>query len=87
MKHNLHVIMKHCISLTILTDFYSLFKIIVKSSFTTEKQLLIDVKAIKGLHNYNKITTNIYYVKTKRSIADKLTKLGSCDCLEEIPDT
>lgn len=56
-RHALEVIMDHYIPLTILTDSESLFKIIVKSTVTSEKRLMIDIKAITGAYDRNESTS------------------------------
>lgn len=87
-KHDLQVTMNYHIPLTVLTDSNSksFFKIIVKSTVTTEKRPMIDIKATREAYDCNKITI-IGWIRTNRHIADGLTKLERCDCLGELFDT
>lgn len=56
------------------------------STVTTEEGLMIDIKSTREAYNCNEIT-NISWTRTNRNIADGLTKLEKCDCLEDLLDT
>lgn len=52
-KTYLQVIINQNISLMILTDLESVFKVIFKSTVTTEKRLMIDVEATREAYDRN----------------------------------
>lgn len=85
-KHDQQVIFNHHISLAILKDLESLFKVIVKSNVTTEKRLIINIKATREAYGRHEIT-NIGWIRMKYNVADGLTKLGRCEILEELIDS
>lgn len=64
------------IPLTILTDSESLFKVIVKSSTTTEKRFMINIQAAREAFETYEID-NVGWIRTKDNIADGLTKTKS----------
>lgn len=74
------------IPLTIHSDSEIFFKIIVKSTITFKKTLMIDIKATRVALDKNEIL-NIGWVRTHKIIAKKLTKLTICEVLEKLLDT
>ena len=71
------------IPLSMFTDSESLFKVIIKSSTTTEKKLIIDVKAAPGAYDRAEIS-DIGWICSKDNPADGLTKAKRCDLLEHV---
>lgn len=70
------------IKLTMLTDSMSLFKVMVNSSITTEKRLMIDIAAARQAYERSDIYF-IGWIPAQSNIANGLTKLGVCATLDE----
>ena len=64
----------------------SLFEVIVNASTTTEKRLMIDIRAAREAYEKHEIE-HLGWVKSERNIADGLTKLGRCNALKELLNT
>ena len=86
MCHDLSTVMGKKMELTMVTDSMSLFKVIVNASTTTEKRLMIDIRAAREAYEKHEIE-HLGWVKSERNIADGLTKLGRCNALEELLNT
>ena len=61
------------IPLVLCTDFYSLYKGIIKLGTTAEKRLIIDIIALKELYEFKKIE-KIRWINNKNNPADAITK-------------
>lgn len=62
------------VPLTILTDSESLLKLIVKSSVTTEKRLMVNVRAAREAYERGDIR-NVGWIRSPDNMADGLTKI------------
>lgn len=69
-----------------LTDSNSLFKVIVKSSTTTERRLMIDVSATRAAYECCEINI-VGWIKSTHNVADGLTKIKRCDTIKDLLDT
>lgn len=78
-------IMGYDVPITMLTDSESLFKFIVRSK-TTERMLMIDVKAAREAFERIEIS-NMGWIRSDENIADGLTKTGNCKTLEDLINT
>ena len=56
MRHDLQRMLKRKIPLTMITDSEQLFKVIIKSTTTTEKRLMIDVETARAAYNEGEIS-------------------------------
>ena len=68
------------------TDSESLFKVIVKSTTTTEKRLMIDIKAGREAYDASEIS-DVGWVSSNDNPADGLTKEKRCSLLEKLLDS
>lgn len=59
-----------------LTDIKRLFLVIVKVSSTTERRLMIDIKAMREVYVRGEIN-DIGWISSEYHIADSITKLGT----------
>ena len=85
-RHDLRKILQKDVKLTLLTDSMSLFKVIINSSVTTEKRLMIDISAVREAYERSDIDF-IGWISSKNNIANGLTKLGVCATLVEFLET
>jgi hypothetical protein len=74
------------VPLTILTDSKSLFDVIIKSSTTSKRRLMIDITAVRNAYNDQELS-DVGFVRTKYNPADSFTKIGHCEALETIVKT
>lgn len=74
------------IPITILTDSESLLKIMVKSTTTTKKRLIIDIRAAKEAFKNSEISS-IGRIRSEENAADGLTKQKKCDAQESIMES
>ena len=81
-RHDLRNTLQKDIKLTLLTDSMSLFKVIVNSSITTEKRLMIHISAVREAYERSDMDY-IGWIPSKFNIANGLSKLGVCRTLSE----
>lgn len=85
-RHDLEDMFKKRIPITVLTDSDSLFRIIIKDSVTTEKLLMIDMKAARGDYHKQDFRA-VRWIFSTQNLANGLTKFDKrrplVDCLEE----
>jgi Reverse transcriptase (RNA-dependent DNA polymerase) len=86
LKHDLQVMLRQAVPLTILTDSKSLFDVITKSSTISERRLMIDITAVRNAYNAQELS-DVGFVRTKYNPADAFTKLGFCESLDTIIKT
>ena len=79
-RHDLQRLLKKDVRLTLLTDSMSLFKVIVNSTITTEKRLMIDISAVREAYEKSDIDF-IGWIPSNSNIANGLTKIGICPTL------
>lgn len=83
LKHDLEEILQSQVPLQILTDSKSLFDIITKSSTTTERRLMIDIKSVReGYENFD--ISDVGFIRSEHNPADSFTKIGNNNCLQYI---
>lgn len=82
-KRDLELILERSVRLQMFTDSKSLFDIITKCSSTTEKRLLIDVKAVREAYEKFEVS-DVGFVRTENNPADSFTKLKPNDALQRI---
>lgn len=75
----------HPIPLTMLTDSDSLFKIIVKSTETIEKRMIVDVRAAREAYVTGAIS-HVRWIRTHHNIVDGVTKMENSSVLEDFLD-
>ena len=86
LRHDLRNIISKDIPLTLVTDSESLFKVIVKSTTTTERRLMIDVKVAREAYARHDIS-DVGWLRSHNNPADGLTKIGKCTSLTRLLDT
>lgn len=64
-------------------DSESLFRMLVKSSTTAEKRLVIDIRATQEPYERGEIT-KIGWIRSKYSVSDGRTKITQCDVLDNL---
>jgi hypothetical protein len=70
------------IPMSMLTDSKGLFDVLVKTSSTQERRLMIDFAAAKQAYDSTEIS-DIGFIRSMHNLADGLTKRGSCKTLVE----
>lgn len=63
----------------------SLFNVIVKSTTTTEKRLMIDIHAVREAYDWREVG-NVGWIKSIDNLADGLTELAICQALTKFMD-
>ncbi len=66
-----------------LTDSKSIFDVIVKSSYTSDKRLMIDLASAKQAYKNMEIS-DIGFIRSEFNCADAFKKVGQCDVLERV---
>lgn len=80
MLHYLSKMTNQRITLNLIMDLESLFKVVVQSSTTPEKVLVIDIKACRKA--YNKGSTYTFgRVRSRSNVVDGLTKMNVTDLI------
>lgn len=90
LRHDLSNITKSKIPLSVITYWQSLFKLIILSSTTTEKRLMIDLQACREAYREGELDDAVYgvgWVKSENNIADDLTKLNKVDLIQKVMRT
>lgn len=82
-RHDLQRIIGKKLSLSIFTDSKCLFDVITKHTTTTEKRLMIDIKAVREAYERMEIS-DVGWIRSKDNPADALTKLTENAVLETI---
>ena len=82
-KKDMELMMNTPIPIVMLTDSLSLFDVITKSTITTEKRLMIDIKVVKDSYQRNELQT-IGFIRSESNPADALTKVKRCTILDQI---
>lgn len=83
LKMDLENILERKISLQMFTDSKSLFDIITKCSGTTEKRLLIDIKAVREAYERFEVS-DVGFVRSENNPADAFTKIKCNSALFKI---
>lgn len=78
--------MGRSVPIAILTDSHSLFNVMVKSTTTTEKRLMIDIEAAREAYARGEVS-NVGWVRSEDNLVDGLTKIKKCDALHELLQT
>ena len=86
MKHDLEDIFGRRVPLMMLTDSEALFRVVVRSSTTTEKRMMIDLQAAREAYCAQEID-DIGWIRSNDNPADGLTKVKRWDALTELLDT
>lgn len=85
-RHDLVQIIRRYVPLNMVTDSDSLFKVIVQSSHTTERRLMIDIQAGREAYQAREID-NIGWVRSDGNLADGLTKVNKVDLIQTVMRT
>jgi hypothetical protein len=75
LKHDLQRILGKELHLLMLTDSQSLFDVVTRSKYPTEKRLQIDLAGIREAYD-NREIANIGLIRSDFNVADGLTKVG-----------
>lgn len=86
LRHDLQRITGRKIPITMLTDSQSLFNVIVKASSTTERRLMIDIRATREAYMRGEIS-DVGWILSTDNIADAFTKLTPCKALDDLMST
>ena len=73
LQHELKGILKRTLKIRILTDSDTLFKVVIRNAATTEKRLMIDVKAAREAYNQG-IIEDVMWIRRDYNLADAMTK-------------
>lgn len=82
-KYDLQLMLGKVIPISMMTDSLSLFDVITKSTITTERRLMIDIKAAKESYQKNEIQ-DIAYIRSENNPADAITKIMKQSILDHI---
>ena len=82
-RHDIERILKRKIPLSMFTDSKSLFDVLIKNSYTTERRLMIDLNSARASYEANEIL-DVGFVRTDQNPADAFTKIGHCAALDRI---
>lgn len=74
------------VTLSIVTDSYSLFNLVVQSSTTTDRRLMIDIQAGRDAHKERSID-NMGWVKSDGNLADGLNEINKPDLIKLVMHT
>lgn len=80
LRFDLEKILGCRIPLTMLTDSESLFRVIIKSSITTEKKLMVDVRAAREAYHKVEIG-DVGWIRSTENLVDGLKKFAKCKAL------
>ena len=86
LRHDLEGIIGQQIPFSMFPDSESLINVIVKSTTTTEKRLMINVKAARKAYDRAEIS-DVGWICSENNLADGLTKAKRCDILERVLET
>lgn len=86
LRHDIENILGRKLSITMLTDSESLFKVIIKASTTTERRLMIDIRATREAYVREEIN-DVGWISSEDNIADAMTKLSPCKSLDNLMQT
>ena len=73
LQHDLKQILKRTLKIKILTDTETLFNVMIKNANTTEKRLMIDIKAAREAYNEG-IIEDIVWIRRQFNLAHAMTK-------------
>ena len=82
-KNDMELMITQPLPIVMLTDSLSLFEVITKSTITTEKRLMIEIKVVKDSYQCNEVQ-NIWFIRSGSTPADALTKIKRCKVLDQI---
>lgn len=85
-RYDIQKMVKQNVPLSMVTDSDSLFKVVVQSSTTTERRLMIDIQATREAYQERKID-NMGWVKSDGNIADGLTKINKMELIQHVMRT
>lgn len=85
LKTDLETMLSAKVPLIMMIDSDSVFKVIVKNTSTTEKRLMIDIRAAREAYESQEIS-DVGWIRGSDNPADGLTKPGRCEALENILD-
>ena len=80
-RYDLRKLLQKDVRHTLLTDSLSLFKVIINSTVTTEKRLMIDIAAVREAYERSDIDF-IYWIPSQFNLANGLTKFEICPTLQ-----
>ncbi len=86
LKHDLETLLKQVIPIQIMTDSKSLFDVIIKSTKTAERKLIIDIAACREAYERHKKRC-IAHIKSQYNLADCFTKIMLPTQLMEVMKT
>lgn len=81
LRHDIEEMVGRNISLTILTDSESFFKVIIKATITTEKRLMVYVRDAREAYQRSGIS-DVGWVRPPQNISDGLNNISRCNALE-----
>lgn len=83
LRHEFESILRTTIPVIVLTDSEMLFNIITRRRPTTEKRLMIDLRAVREAYQDRSIS-NIALIASEYNVADSMTKITSNDSLRKL---
>ena len=85
-KHDIEDMLGRRVPMMMITDSQALFRVVVRSSTTTERRMMIDLRAAREAYCAQEID-DIGWVESCDNPADGLTKAKKCETLIELMDT
>ena len=85
LKHDLENILGRPIGLQMCTDSKTLFDVVTKNTTTTEKRLMIDIKAVRESYERMELS-DVAWIRSENNPADALTKVKENAVLNRIVD-
>lgn len=85
-KCDLQNVLCQSIPLYIITDSLTLFDVLIKSTITTEKRLMMDLQTVKDSYRKMKLN-NVAFVQSESMLADSLTKIKPNHLLSKVLST
>lgn len=79
-RHDLEVIFKKTLLLTVPTDLESLLRVIIKASTTSEPRRMIDIRAARDAYHKGEIS-DVGLIRSAQNVSDGLTKVTRCSAL------
>ena len=83
LRHDIELMTGMKIPIIMLTDSKSLFDVLTRAKYTTEKRLMVDIAAAREAYN-DHVISNIALIDSADNPADALTKIGHNSALQNL---
>ena len=72
-QHDMEKMLKRKFKIKLLTDSETVFKVVIRNASTTERRLMIDIKAAREAYNEGTIN-DVIWIRRDYNLADAMTK-------------